>query len=421
VHRTNFGGDVGLHVARAMWAILQNLGGENPDSLSGIEQGSRASYISARYVEGSTAYEGSADAKIEIDAINKRIYALHASGDTQSAFARIYFTCRQWSKDYFVDFYKQIQVTEFEKYYPESITHERGIKEVSSRVGTVFKKSDGAIVFEGEEYGLHTRVFITSEGLPTYEAKDIGLIFTETEEFKFDHRVLFTGRDQQEYMRVVWKAMDQISPGIEAKMTHIVNGIVKFGDGRKMSSRSGNVTTATDVIESVRSAVGDSGDKERDERIYLGALKYEFLKHRLEGDMSFDPKESVSLHGNSGPYLQYAAVRAKSILQKLIPAYGDTYNIIVPADDPRFDPGERLLVRKLAEYSSILEVATKEYAPYILCIYLYDLAQVFNQFYEKSTIIGDTRERLRWEILSRYYGTLQDGLSMLGIEVPQKM
>jgi len=412
VHRTNFGGDVGLHVGKAMWAILQDLGGENPDSLADIDAAHRASYISARYVEGSTAYETDSGAKIEIESTNKRIYELHKSGDTESAFATIYYTCRQWSKDYFVDFYKQIQVTEFEKYYPESETHERGLSEVSSRIGTVFKESQGAVVFEGEEFGLHTRVFVTKEGLPTYEAKDIGLILMEIEEFRFDHRILFTGRDQQEYMKVVWKAVDQILPGTEAKMTHIVNGIVKFGDGQKMSSRSGNVTTATDVLESVKVAVGDSGDAERDERIYLGALKYEFLKHRLQGDMSFDPKESVSLQGNSGPYLQYALVRAKSILAK---------SDVARAQVVQLEIGERQLVRKLAEYQIVLFQATTEYVAHSICTYLYELAQEFNKFYENNLVVGDPREAIRLSLVSAYAETLEDGLSILGIQAPGKM
>jgi arginyl-tRNA synthetase len=413
VHRTNFGGDVGLHVAKALWAIIKNIGGEDPSGLAKVEVDNRARYISQRYVEGSNAYESEPDAKLEIEELNKRIYKLHKDGDTESGLAQVYFNCRQWSKDYFVDFYNQIEVTEFEKYFPESTTEARGMEVVKSHIGSVFKESQGAVIFDGEGFGVDTRVFITSQGLPTYEAKDIGLILMEFEEYSFDHRILFTGRDQSEYMKVVWKALDQVTPGILAKMTHIVNGIVKFGDGKKMSSRTGNVTTAMDVLRSVKLAVGDSGDSERDRRIYLGAVKYEFVKHRLSGDMAFDPDESVSLHGNSGPYLQYALVRARSILAKRDnEAVTEVHGL---------EKGERTLVRKLAEYQHILFEATIQYETQGICSYLYELAVEFNRFYENNIVIGDARENIRLAIVRCYVTTLTDGLTVLGIQAPDKM
>jgi arginyl-tRNA synthetase len=414
VHRTNFGGDVGLHVAKAMYGIVSHLGGENSIGLDTVATSAmeRASYISARYVEGSAAYDQDEKAKTLIESFNKRIYALHQGIDDDSEFARIYFTCRDWSREYFVELYRQLRVDEFEKYYPESSTERRGVEEVSSRIGSVFQESDGAVIFRGEDYGLHTRVFITKEKLPTYEAKDIGLILMEMEEFEFDHRILITGRDQAEYMKVVWKAAEQISPGIEAKMTHLVNGIIKFGDGKKMSSRTGNVTTAMDVLRSVREAVGDSGDPLRDEQIYLGAVKYEFLRHRLGGDIAFDPESSVSLQGNSGPYLQYAAVRAKSILAKSNGNMTAVTNLL---------PDERLLVRKLTEYQQIIYKATQNFETHLLCNYLYELAGEFNRFYEKNLVVGDVREGVRLAMVHEYVTTLESGLGLLGIDIPERM
>ena len=414
VRRTNFGADVGLSAARAMWGILNDLGGEFPEKLQEIPKETRTKYIAARYVDGATADSADDDeaTKTAIMAINKQIYTIHKEGDTTSNFAKIYFTCREWSREYFVNFYYEIKVTDFEKYYPESITEGRGVSTVNAHIGTVFKESRGAVIFDGEPHGVDTRVFITSQGLPTYEAKDIGLILIEADDFHFDHRILFTGRDQLQYMKVVWKALDQIIPGSEAKMTHIVNGIVKFGDGQKMSSRTGNVTTAVDVVQAVREAVGDSGDATRDDQISLGAMKYEFLRHRLEGDIAFDPKESVSLQGNSGPYLQYALVRAKSVVVK------SSAKAEVPNE---LQPDERALVRKLAEYQLVIDEATRQYEAHSICNYLYELAGQFNKFYEKNLIVGDPRESFRLAIVNCYVDTLTDGLSVLGIQAPEKM
>ncbi len=413
VFRTNFGADVGLSAARALWGIIENIGGEFPDKLGDIPEDQRTKFIATSYVEGAKADTSEDDtASQQILEVNKKIYSMHATGDTESAFAQIYFTCRDWCREYFEKLYHELKVTKFDKFYPESTTEARGRQEVDSHIDSVFTKSQDAVVYEGEKDGLHTRVFITREGLPTYETKDLGLILIEMEEFAFDHRILITGREQTEYMKVVWQATDKILPGIRAKMTHLTNGLIRFGDGQKMSSRTGNVTTAMDVLSAVREAVGESGDAVRDEQIYLGAVKYEFLKHRLGGDIAFDPEGSVSLQGNSGPYLQYALVRAKSILAK---------STLSPSDVTDLEQGERHLVRKLAEYQLVLNQSTIDYAVHPICSYLYELAQEFNKFYENNLVVGDPRETTRLSLVQAYADTLADGLSILGIQAPDKM
>ena len=179
VHRVNYGGDVGLHVGKTMWAILQRLGGEHPEKLIAIPAEEQPDWLAAAYVEGTTAYEDNEAAKAEIIALNKRVYAFHTDNDHNSPLALIYWTCREWSYDYFKAFYQRIG-TEFERVYPESEVAALGLQTVREQLAKgVFAESDGAVIFKGEDYGLHTRVFINSEGLPTYEAKDIGLIMTK--------------------------------------------------------------------------------------------------------------------------------------------------------------------------------------------------------------------------------------------------
>jgi arginyl-tRNA synthetase len=413
VHRTNFGADVGLSAARAMWGILQNLGGEYPEKLDEIPSTERTKFIATSYVAGATA-DASDDESVkeQVKAVNKHIYAMHAEGDTSSDFAKIYYTTRDWSRDYFVQLYNELEVDQFEKYYPESTTERRGVAEVRSRIGSVFTESNGAIVFDGEAEGLHTRVFITKEQLPTYETKDLGLILIEMDDFSFDRRVLLTGSEQREYMKVVWRATDRVLPGVEAKMTHLTNGLIRFGDGQKMSSRLGNVTTAMDVIAAVKSAVADTGNTDVNKQIYLGALKYELLKYVLGGDIAFDPQNSVSMQGNSGPYIQYAHARACSILAKVTQQNNAEIN---------FDEAERILVQKLSEYSGVVEQATEKLETHSICNYLYDLSGVFNAFYEKSRVVGDGREAIRAAIVRTYKDTLADGLYLLGIDAPDHM
>jgi arginyl-tRNA synthetase len=410
VHRVNFGGDVGLHVGKTIWAILDELGGEEPGKLAEIPEADRSEWMAQAYVKGTRAYEESEQSKAEIIELNKRVYKLHAENDHDSPFGEIYWTCRQWSYDYFDNFYERIG-TDFEKYYPESETAPIGLKTVQERIGDVYEKSDGAVIFDGEKYGLHARVFINSEGLPTYEAKDVGLIMKKWQDYKFDLSVVITGNDIIEYMKVVLKSVERFMPELSSRSKHLTHGIVKLKGGTKMSSREGNILKAVDVLSAASEANKTLSGQDNEETV-LGAVKYAFLKNRTGGDIIYDPEESVSLEGNSGPYLQYAHARARSILGKA-EAKGQLRG--------SFESGERSLARKIGEYPEVVNKAVDELMPHHVCTYLYELAQAFNRFYEKNRVIGDARQDTRLALVSRYADTLRNGLELMGIASPDKM
>lgn len=416
LHRTSFGGDVGLHVAKCLWGMVDQLGGEYPEKLAAVGEDAfeRARWISHSYVTGAAAYEEGDDAKQTIDDLNKTIYGFHDSGDHESPLAQIYWTTRQWSFDYFAAFYNMIDVAD-QFYYPESTTAPTGLAVVREQLAAgKLKESDGAVVFEGDESKhLHTRVFITSKGLPTYETKDIGVIWQERADYQFDHRYLITGNDQKEYMRVVFAAAETFDPSLAGTMTHLTNGTVRFGDGKKMSSRLGNVTRAIDVINIVREKVEELVEDETIvDDVTLGAIKYVFAKYRLGGDIAFDIDETVSLQGNSGPYLQYAHARARRILEKV---EGD---IVAPT---QVRDEDRHLVRKLGEYSEVVELAQRTLEPHHICTYLFELAQEFNRYYEKNQVVGSDLETDRAALVQAYADTLKKGLQLLGIAAPEKM
>lgn len=412
VYRVNFGGDVGLHAAKSIWAIIKELGGEIPSKLEEIEKSKRSDWLASLYIDGNEAYERDESAKVEIISLNKKIYALHSENDHDSDFAQIYWTTRQWSYDYFDDFYASIG-SHFDKYYPESETAAIGLETVQSHIPDVFQESKGAVVFDGEKFGLHTRVFINGEGLPTYETKDVGLSILKKRDFDFDRSIIMTGNEQDQYMEVVLKAIEQFAPELSRNTTHISHGIVKLQGGVKMSSRKGNFLKAVDVLSSAKEANQKQNNTE-DEQISLGAVKYTFLKHRIGGDIVYDPENSVSIHGNSGPYLQYAHARARSILEK-------TTNKSHNPESEKFDELERSLVLKIGEYSEVVDRAGLELAPHFICTYLYELAQTFNRFYEGSKVVGDDREKLRLGLVQKYADVLQSGLGLLGIQAPNRV
>ncbi|MBI3984155.1 arginine--tRNA ligase [Candidatus Microgenomates bacterium] len=413
VHRVNFGGDVGLHVAKALWGILAKLGGEKPQELSKITPQDQIAWVSEAYVAGAKAYKADDSAKIAIEKINQQIYAIHAAGDKQSALAQIYWTVREWSYRYFDAFYEQIG-SGFEKYYPESATAPAGERTVKEQLKAgVFERSDGAIIFDGEKHGLHRRVFITSQGLPTYEAKDIGLALTKWADYHFDKSIIITGNDITEYMKVVLKAIEQFEPEIAKRTVHITHGMVKLAGTGKMSSRAGNVLPAEEVLEATGQA-NQAANPESDEQIALGAVKYAFLKSQIGGDIIFSPTESVSLHGNSGPYLQYTHARAHSVLRKAGANSGKIGTS--PLNAP-----ERTLLLQLGQFPEVVETAAASYEPHQVATYLYELAQQFNLFYQGTRIIGSEAEVFRLDLTQAVATVLKNGLSLLGIVAPNRM
>lgn len=413
LHCVNFGGDVGLHVGRTMWGILQELGGEHPEKLADIAADKRSEWMAAAYVKGTQAYDDDETAKQAIIDINKKVYQIHESNDHESPLAQIYWTCREWSYAYFDAFYARVG-SHFEKYYPESETAPLGIKTVREQTEKgVYQESDGAIVFKGEPYDLHTRVFINSNGLPTYEAKDVGLIMAKWRDYKFDKTIIITGNDIVEYMKVVLKSIEQFAPELVERTVHLTHGNVKLAGGVKMSSRKGNFLRAVDVLDIVASANQKATGKS-DETTVLGAIKYAFVKQRIGPDLIFDPEESVSLEGNSGPYLQYAHARARSVIAK---AGADKVST-VSAD---LQEGERSLLRKITEYPEVVDKAVAELLPHHIATYLYELAQVFNRFYENNLVVGDPRQAVRLKLVTQYADTLKAGLNLLGIVAPDRM
>lgn len=408
VHRVNFGGDVGLHVAKTMWAIIKELGGEDPEKLNNVED-KRLEWISERYVQGEQAYQEDEAAKNRIHELNKKVYELHEQNDKDSPLAQIYWTCRQWSYDGFDELYERLGMQPFEKYYPESGVSDLGLKTVMQHTGKVYEKSDGAIVFRGEPYGLFTQVFVNSDGLTTYAGKDVGLIQQKFADYHYDQSFIFTDISQKDHLAVVLKSVEQYQPELVKKTVHLTHGRVKLAGGEKMSSRKGNVIMADEVLK----AAFDASEK-KDEEVVLGAIRYSFLRNRIGGDIVYEPQESISQEGNSGPYLQYALVRARSILKKA-PDFKPASEVA------SLDKAERSLARQLTFYPDAFEAALRDYSPHHLCNYLYELAVGFNRFYEQSRVIDDPRADIRLTLVSSYEKVLSRGLDLLGMPKPEKM
>jgi len=396
VARDTFGGDIGPNVAKALWGLRKN----------GISEPTTAQEMGAAYVEGSNAYETNLETKGEIDALNQAIYA-----GADHSLMELWRKGRAVSMEEFRRIWKLLG-THFDFEFFDSDTTETGVRVVHDGLAKgIFEKSDGAIIYNGEKKGVHTMVFITSHDTPTYEAKDIGLAFLKEERWPSDESIIVTGNEQAGRFKTVLAALAEIAPMLAAKTKHITTGFLKLSSG-KMSSREGNVITAAGFVEDI---VKEAGTKNPDplvaEQVAIGAVKYMVLRQAPGSDIIFDPEKSLSLEGDSGPYLQYALVRAKSVLEKASEQKMENTRPESPY----------LLERTILHFPEITARAARELAPNLLVDYLTELASEWNSFYAQERIVGGEYEAHKLMLARAFVNTMTNGLTLLGIPVPEKM
>src|SRR5271168_4888416 len=304
VKRVCYQGDVGRHVALAIYGI-RLMDKPFPDDSAPLNE--KTAYLGKAYTLGSNVVKDNPALEKQIQIINKDIYTRN-----DEEINTLYNKGREWSLEHFEEIYKMLG-TKFDRYFFESQTASIGKNIVEENIGKVFEESDDAIIFPGEKYGLHTRVFLTKEKLPTYEAKDLGLAKLKYEAYPYETSIIITASEQKQYFEVLIKALGQIFPNIAKTMRHISHGMMRLPSG-KMSSRTGDIITGESMIFSAQDEVTEKiKDKRYSEEILkeivqkvsIAAIKYSILKQSPGKDIIFDLNSAVSFEGDSGPYLQY--------------------------------------------------------------------------------------------------------------------
>ena len=449
VKRANYQGDVGMHVAKSIWGMIKNMS-EQHLTIEDLEQKSiqeRVSFLGQSYAQGAEAYAEDEVAQTEMKQINAQVYLsaqnvlvkkykwqpqvdyspfVKESTYPLNHIEELYFKGRSWSLEYFEIIYKRLGTT-FDFYYFESFVGEYGVQTVREFLQKgIFEESNGAVIFPGEQYNLHTRVFINSLGLPTYEAKELGLAPTKYNDFKYDISVIITGNEINEYFKVLLAAMNATHPELGKRTKHFSHGMVKLPSG-KMSSRTGKVITGEWLLDETQRQVqeiidsnGKVPEREREmvsDNVALAAIKYSFLKSSIGKDVIFDFNESLSFEGNSGPYLQYTYARCSSVLEK---SEQEHNSASVPT---QLNKEESLLLRHMIKYPEIVQIAAEQFAPNLLCNYLFELAQHYNLFYQKHQILKADEETkaFRIQLTQAVASILNHGLNLLGIQTVEKM
>lgn len=418
VFRATYTSDIGLPAAKVVWGILKFKDEYKEARKKDLRQ--KAEFLGSIYVKANSAYEDEPESKAEIDQINTKIY------QRDEKLVPIWQEALSWTFEYYEYIYELVG-TKFDKQFLESEAEGPGAKIVRDNIGKVFKHDQGAIIFPGEEFGLHNRVFITSAGNPTYEAKEMALANLEYSAYSFDLAIHIVANDQDDYFKVVFKALDLLNHGLASKERHLSYGYVTLPSG-KMSSRKGNIVTLEQLYDLVRkkvekimngSRVEHGMTKEEKEEIIkvvsLGAIKFALLKYAPHSDVTFDLEKSVSLIGDSGPYVQYTYARAKSVLRNAQYSYQPAQ---IQGD---LEKEELTLLRQVEHFDSIIKEAAINYAPHLVANFLVEFARNFNLFYQKHPIVKHEKSELRLALTCAVAVRIKQGLYLLGIEAPERM
>lgn len=407
VVRINYPSDIGLTVAKGVWG-LRHLNADPTD----------INALGLAYKTGNDAYEAAGTEKDEIIAINQSLYAgtdteLNTLRDAGIATSRKQLTelCLKLG-------------TKFDTEITESSASDIGVAVVKENTGGIFEESDGAVVYKGEKVGLHTRVFLNSQGLPTYEAKDLGNFTLKQKQYpNWTQSVIVTGNEQTEYFKVLYAAIREVFPEAAAKeLVHIPTGFLTLTTG-KMSSRTGNVLTGESLFAEMEEAalerVTDIDSENKNvlaEAVAVAALKYQILKHNVGSNIVFDKEKALSFEGDSGPYLQYTHARINSVLKKAESAgVAPSYAVL---------PEQPYLIEKIIyRFEEVVAEAVLEQAPQKVVNYLTELAGAFNTFYahEKMADATDAFAPYKCLLAQAVATTLKNGLYILAIKAPERL
>jgi len=403
VKRVCYQGDVGIHVAKAIWGKLQK-----PELVWG-----------QAYAYGAEKFEANENSKKEIIALNKVIY-----NRSDKNINKLYDQGKKESLKNFDKIYKKLG-TKFDYLIFESEAVLVGKKIVEDNMGKVFERGEGgAVIFKGEKYGLHTRVFINSEGIPTYESKDLANALIKYKKYKYDKSVVVTANEQSDYFKVMLCAMNQINNKLAEKTKHIGHGMLRLPEG-KMSSRTGKVITGESLIEKVEELVSQkikdrklSGREKKEiiESVAVGAIRYSILKQSIGSDIIYDFDKSISFEGDSGPYLQYSYTRAESVLRK-----AKTEGI--KASLKKIPSETTQLEKSMSYFPEAVLKAGENYEPHFLVLYLTELAGIFNNYYAKNKIADKKDEFSPYKVslTKAFTQIMKNGMWMLGIQTLEKM
>ncbi|MDY6293168.1 MAG: arginine--tRNA ligase [Bacteroidales bacterium] len=438
VVKTNIVNDRGIHICKSMLAWLKWGNGATPEStgkkgdhLIGdfyvlFDKHYKAEIKEIAAAQGITEEEAEKQSTLMQEA--RAMLKKWEQGDNEVR--SLWEKMNSWVYAGFDETYKRMGV-DFDKIYYESQTYLEGKEKVEEGLekGVFYRKEDGSVWADLTADGLDHKILLRSDGTSVYITQDIGTAKLRYQDYPIDKMIYVVGNEQNYHFQVLSLLLDRLGFKWGKDLIHFSYGMVELPNG-KMKSREGTVVDADDlmdkmVLDAFELSSEKLADMTLDEKrevariIGMGALKYFILKVDPRKNMLFNPEESIDFNGNTGPFIQYTYARIRSLLRKAgdnLPAL-DVANV-VPNDK------EIAIIQRLADFATTVIEAGKTYSPALIANYTYELAKEFNQFYHDYSILKEDDDNVkvfRLELSRTVASVIKRALSLLGIEVPERM
>jgi arginyl-tRNA synthetase len=448
VVKTNIVNDRGIHICKSMLAWLKYGNGETPESSGKKGDHLIGDYyvafdkhyreevkeLTAQFVaSGLPAEQAEEKAKQEAPLIKEAHEMLVKWENNDPEVRALWEKMNNWVYAGFDETYKKMGVG-FDKIYYESQTYLKGKAKVEEGLakGLFERHEDNSVWADLTNEGLDQKLLLRSDGTSVYMTQDIGTAEMRFQDYPIDKMIYVVGNEQNYHFQVLSILLDRLGFKWGKELVHFSYGMVELPNG-KMKSREGTVVDADDLMElmvedayKTSMELGKFDDMTEEERreiariVGMGALKYFILKVDARKNMLFNPEESIDFNGNTGPFIQYTYARIRSILRKAASATSTTNT---PSATSLAEK-EIELIQKMNEYGAAVEQAGKDYSPSGIANYCYELTKVFNQFYHDYSILNEPDEQkkaVRLMLAKNVAKIIKSGMSLLGIEVPERM
>jgi arginyl-tRNA synthetase len=442
VVKTNIVNDRGVHICKSMLAwkkwgndVTPESSGKKGDHLTGdfyvlFDQNYKKE-LAKLQSKGLTKEE--AEEKSVLMAEVREMLRKWEDNDAETV--NLWKMMNNWVYTGFDDTYKAMGVS-FDKIYYESETYLAGKEEVlrGLKESIFYQKQDGSVWVDLTSHGLDHKLLLRSDGTSVYMTQDIGTAKLRFDDYQINRMIYVVGNEQNYHFQVLSIILDMLGFEFGKGLVHFSYGMVELPEG-KMKSREGTVVDADDLMAEMISTahemsqeLGKLDDATTEEieaisrMIGLGALKYFILKVDPKKNMTFNPKESIDFNGNTGPFIQYTHARIQSVLRK-----ADELKIVIPDTintSIKLSEKEVGLIQLLSEFKAVIKQSGEEYNVSLIANYIYDLAKEYNQFYHDYSILKEENSDIRnfRLLLSKNVAlTISKGMSLFGIEVPERM
>ena len=448
VVKTNIVNDRGIHICKSMLAWLKWGNGETPETsgkkgdhligdyyvLFDKHYREEIKELTAKFVaEGMEPGEAEEKAKKEAPLIVEAHEMLVKWEQNDPEVRGLWRKMNEWVYAGFDETYKMMGVS-FDKIYYESDTYLEGKEKVEEGLekGFFYRRPDNSVWADLTAEGLDEKLLLRSDGTSVYMTQDIGTAKLRFQDFPIDKMIYVVGNEQNYHFQVLAILLDKLGFKWGKDLVHFSYGMVELPNG-KMMSREGTVVDADDLMAAMiaearqtSDELGKFADMTEEEKqevariVGLGALKYFILKVDARKNMLFNPDESIDFNGNTGPFIQYTYARIRSILRKA-EAEGLTAEAVkgTPLETKETD-----LIQKISQYADAVAQAGKDFSPSGIATYCYELTKQFNQFYHDYSILNAETEELKKQrllIARNVAKTIKNAMTLLGIEVPERM